>query len=112
VRLITTIRIVREYGIIIWPSSQQVPNKKEIMAFLQLFEKRMMPMLDAYHKSIMAWLQQTEANTEKIEQDPGRMQSVEEHQDVPREETAIAPVTGLKKRRRVSSLTAERRQKK
>jgi hypothetical protein len=38
--------------------------------------------------------------TEKIEQDPGMMQSMEEHQDVPIEEVAVTPVKGPKKRHR------------
>jgi hypothetical protein len=40
------------------------------------------------------------------------MQSVEKHQEVPREEAAVTPVKGLKKRRRVRNLAAERRQRK
>jgi hypothetical protein len=47
--------------------------------------------------------------TEKIEQDPGMMQSVEEHHDVPIEEVAVMPVKGLKKRRRGRKSTAGRR---
>jgi hypothetical protein len=47
----------------------------------------------------------------KIEQDPGMMQSVEEHQDIPREEAASMPVRGLRKRCRVWKLAAERRHK-
>jgi hypothetical protein len=50
-----------------------------------------------------------EANPEKIEQDPGMMQSVEEHQDVPNEDVAVMPVKGLKKRRREQKSTAGRR---
>jgi hypothetical protein len=38
--------------------------------------------------------------TEKIEPDPGMMQSAEEHQDVPSEDVVVRPVKGLKKRRR------------
>jgi hypothetical protein len=36
-------------------------------------------MFNVYEKRMMACLGQTEANTEKIEQDPGMMQSMEEH---------------------------------
>jgi hypothetical protein len=49
--------------------------------------------------------------TEKTEPDPDMMQSAEEHQNIPNEEAAVTPVKGLKKRRRVQKLTAERRQK-
>jgi hypothetical protein len=52
--------------------------------------------------------QKTEANTEKFEQDPGMMQSVEEHQDVPSEDVVRA-VKGLRKRRRGRKITAGRR---
>jgi hypothetical protein len=47
--------------------------------------------------------------TEKIETDPGMMQSAEEHQDIPIEEVAVMPVEGLKKRRRGRKSTAGRR---
>jgi hypothetical protein len=34
----------------------------------------------------------TEANTEKTEPHPGMMQSTEEHQEIPKRETAVMPV--------------------
>jgi hypothetical protein len=40
----------------------------------------------------------TEADTEKIEPDPGMMQSIEEHQEIPKAETAVMLVGGLRKR--------------
>jgi hypothetical protein len=46
---------------------------------------------------------------EKIETDPGMMQSAEEHQDILSEDVAVMPVKGLKKRRRVWKSTAGRR---
>jgi hypothetical protein len=46
--------------------------------------------------------------TEKIETDPGMMQSTEEHQDILSEDVAVLPVKGLKKRLRVRKLTAGR----
>jgi hypothetical protein len=39
------------------------------------------------------------------------MQSVEEHQEIPKEESAVMPVGGLRKRRRDRNLAAGRRQK-
>jgi hypothetical protein len=42
----------------------------------------------------------TEANTEKTEPDRGMMQSIAEHQVVPKEEAIVKPVKGWKKRRR------------
>jgi hypothetical protein len=82
---------------------------KQMMAFLQLFEEKMMSILDAHHKSLMASLGLTEANTEKIEQDPRMMQSVEEHQDIPTEDIAVMPVGEPRKQRRVWKSTAGRR---
>jgi hypothetical protein len=52
----------------------------------------------------------TETDTEKIEPDPGMIQSIE-YQEMPKGETAMMPVRGLKKRRRVRNLSAEHHQK-
>jgi hypothetical protein len=43
--------------------------------------------------------------------DPGTMQSVEEHQEIPKEEATVMPAGGLRKRRRGRNLAAGRRQK-
>jgi hypothetical protein len=43
--------------------------------------------------------------------DPGMMQSVEEHQEIPKEEAAVMPVKGLRKRRRDRNLAVGRHQK-
>jgi hypothetical protein len=53
----------------------------------------------------------TETDTEKIEPDPGMMQSIEDHQKIPKGEAAVMPVRGLKKQHRVRNLVAERPQK-
>jgi hypothetical protein len=53
----------------------------------------------------------TEADTEKTEHNPVMMQSIGEHQEVPKEEAAVMPVGGLRKRRRDRNLAAGRRQK-
>jgi hypothetical protein len=53
----------------------------------------------------------TEADTEKTEPDPGMMQSVGEHQEVPKEDAAVMPVRGLRKRRRDRNLATGRCQK-
>jgi hypothetical protein len=39
------------------------------------------------------------ANPEKYEHDPGKMQSVEEHQEIPKEDAVVKPFKGRKKRR-------------
>jgi hypothetical protein len=67
-------------------------------------------MLDALHKSIMASLGQTEANTENTVPDPEMMQSTEEHQEICTQEFAVMPVRELRKRRRVRYLATENRQ--
>jgi hypothetical protein len=79
-------------------------EKEQIMEFLQVFEKKWdayhqkrMSVLDVHHKSIMACLGQKEANTEKTVLDPEMMQSVEEHQEVPREDAIVKPVKGRNK---------------
>jgi hypothetical protein len=51
------------------------------------------------------------AETERNEPDPGMMQSVGKHQEVPKEEAAVIPVTGLRKQRRDQNLAMGRRQK-
>jgi hypothetical protein len=61
------------------------------------------------HLMMAMWNIPTE--TCKTVQDPGMMQSVEEHQEIPTEDAAVMPVRGLKKRSRVQKLAAERRQK-
>jgi hypothetical protein len=66
-------------------------------------------MFDAYEKRMMACLGQTEANTEKTEQDTEMIQSAEEHQDVPSEGVAVMPVAKSRKPRRVRKSTAGRR---
>jgi hypothetical protein len=43
--------------------------------------------------------------------DPGMMQSVEEHQEIPKEDAAVMPVGGLRKRHRDRNLAAGRHRK-
>jgi hypothetical protein len=47
----------------------------------------------------------------ETEPEPGLIQSVEEHQEAPKEDAAVMPVGGLRKRRRVCSLVAKHPQK-
>jgi hypothetical protein len=65
----------------------------------------------AYHEEMMACLGRTEADTEKTERDPGKMQFTEKHQEIPKREDAVMPVGEPRKRRRVCNLAVERRQK-
>jgi hypothetical protein len=60
-------------------------------------------------KELIACLGETDANTEKIELNPGMMQSVEEHQDIPSEDVTVMPLGEPRKQRRGRKLTARRR---
>jgi hypothetical protein len=62
-------------------------------------------------KETTACHEATKADIEKIEPDPGMMQYIGEHQEVPKGEAAVMPVGGLRKRRRGRYLAAERHQK-
>jgi hypothetical protein len=53
----------------------------------------------------------TERDTEKIQPNPGMMQSVKEHQEIPKGEGAVMLLGGLRKRRRVRNLATKCRQK-
>jgi hypothetical protein len=53
----------------------------------------------------------TEADTEKIEPNPRMMQSVEEHQEIPKGEATVMPVGGLRKQHIDQNLAAECHQK-
>jgi hypothetical protein len=55
--------------------------------------------------------EETEADTEKIEPGPRMTQSVKEHQEVPKENDAVMPVGGLRKRRGDRNLAPGRCQK-
>jgi hypothetical protein len=111
----------------------------EMLAKLQASQNEMKAKFDAYYKEMMAKLEaemKIEATLTKmdamrdktkaavlegtrtcgeeteIECDPRLMPSAEEHHRIPNGETAITPVRGLKKRRRVRNLVTERRHKK
>jgi hypothetical protein len=51
----------------------------------------------------------TDANLENTEPDPGKMQFVVEHQEVPKDDAIVKPVKARRKRRRGRKLTAGRR---
>jgi hypothetical protein len=53
----------------------------------------------------------TKADTEKAETNPGMMQSIGEHREVPKEEATIMPVRGLRKQHRDWNLAVWRHQK-
>jgi hypothetical protein len=53
----------------------------------------------------------TEADTENMEPDPGMVPFIEKQQGIPKREAAVMPDGGLRKRRRIRKLAAERPQK-
>jgi hypothetical protein len=61
------------------------------------YHKNRMAMLDAHHKSIMASLGQTDANTENTVPDTEMMQSAVKYQDIPNEVVTVVQVRGLRK---------------
>jgi hypothetical protein len=71
--------------------------------------KKMMAMLDAHHERIMASLGRAEATDFKAI--PEEMESVMEHQEIPKEDNAVMPGGEPKKWRRVCNLAVEHRQK-
>jgi hypothetical protein len=83
---------------------------KTVKEEIQAYHEEMMAMVDTCHKGMMACLGKTEADTEKTDADPGMMQSTEVHQEIPKGEAAVMPVREPRKRGRVRSLAAERRQ--
>jgi hypothetical protein len=61
--------------------------------------KMMMAILDAYHERTMASLGETEAKDFKAI--PEEMETVTEHQEIPKEDATVMPVGEPRKRRRV-----------
>jgi hypothetical protein len=76
-------------------------------------ERHDIPNVEVAIHSLRTCRSETAASQEatETEPDPGKMQSVEEHQEIPMEEAAVMPVGGLRKRRRDRNLAAGRRQK-
>jgi hypothetical protein len=57
-------------------------------------------------ENLKACHEATKAETERTEPDPGMMQSVGEHEEVPKEEATVTPVGRFRKRRRDRNLAA------
>jgi hypothetical protein len=88
------------------PGEEAVMEQQEISN-----ENAAIHSLRACRSETAAFQEATEGDTEKTEPDPGIMQSVREHQEVTKEDAAVMPVGGLRKRRRDRNLAAGRRQK-
>jgi hypothetical protein len=72
---------------------------EEINAQLDINYKKMMLMLDAHHERTAASLGKTEASDFKAV--PEKIESVTEHQELPKEDAAVMPLGRPRKRRRV-----------
>jgi hypothetical protein len=84
------------------------PEEKETV-----LERHEIPNEEVTVHSLRTCQSETAASQEATETkpDPGTMQSAEEHQEIPKEDAAVMPVGGLRKRRRDRNLAAGRRQK-
>jgi hypothetical protein len=105
--------------------TDQEERKAEEKAYQEDLKKMMEEMLRANQDKMDTWLiekqdgrkettachEATKADAGRTEPEPGVMQPVEEHQEIPKEEAAVMPVRGLRKRRRDRNLATERRQK-
>jgi hypothetical protein len=84
---------------------EAIEDKIELMETIRIVRTATEP--------IRAELNETTAyhETTKTEPDPGTMQSVEENQEIPKEDSAVMPDRGLRKRRRDQNIAARRHQK-
>jgi hypothetical protein len=91
----------------------QAEMRSTICAFRSHLNETTQHEMKAVMQPIRAELDETTAcnGATETEPDPGMMQSIEEHQEIPKGEAAVMPVRGSRKRRRVRNLAAERRQK-
>jgi hypothetical protein len=93
--------------------SGQAEMRSTVCAMRSELKETIQHELKAAMQLIRAELHETTACNEatETEPDPRMMQSIEELQEIPKKYAAVMPVGGQRKRRRVCSLAAERRQK-
>jgi hypothetical protein len=91
----------------------QVEMRSTICALLSELKETIQREMKAVMQPVRAEMDETTACREatETEPNPGMMQFVEEHQEIPKGEGAVMPVGEPRKRRRVKNLAAERRQK-
>jgi hypothetical protein len=67
--------------------------------------------MKAVIQPILSELNETTACNEAMETEPnpGMVQSIVGHLEIPKEDAAVMPVEGMRKRRRIRNLAAERR---
>jgi hypothetical protein len=93
--------------------SSQAEMRSTICAIQSELEETIQHETRAVIQPIWSELDETSACNEatETEPDPGTMQSVEEYQEIPKEEAAVMPIGGWRKRRRDWNLVVGRRQK-
>jgi hypothetical protein len=93
--------------------SGQAEIRSTICAFRSELKETIQHEMKAVIQPMRSELGKTTACNEAtdFEPNPGMMQSIEEHQEIPKGEAAVMPVGEPRKRRRVCNLAAERRQK-
>jgi hypothetical protein len=80
-------------------------------ASMTKFEGKMEDIMERQMKHLMLATWNTHTEVKKIEQDPGMMQSMEEHRDILTQDAVVMPVGEPRKRRRVRNLAAKSHQK-
>jgi paraquat-inducible protein B len=93
--------------------STEAEMRSTFCAFRSELKETIQHEMKAVIQPIRSELNETTACNEATEAEPSpeMMQSIEEHQKIPKGDPAVMPVGGPRKRRRVRNLAAERRQK-
>jgi hypothetical protein len=93
--------------------SGQTEMRSIICTFRSELKETIQHEIKAAIHSVRSELNEMTACNEATETEPNQsmIQFIEEHQEIPKEDAAVISVRGPRKRRRVCSLAAERRQK-
>jgi hemerythrin-like domain-containing protein len=93
--------------------ANQAEMRSTVCAFRSELKETIQHEMKAVIQPIQAELDETTACNEatETEPDPGKMQSIEEYQEIPKVEAAVMLVGELRKRRMVWNLAAEHRQR-
>jgi hypothetical protein len=73
------------------------------------FEGKMEEIMERQTKHLIMAMLNTNPEAMKIEQDPGMMQSMDKHQEIPTQDATVMPVREPRKQRRVQNLAVESR---
>jgi hypothetical protein len=88
----------------------QAERRSTICAMRSELRETIQPELKAVIQSVQSELDETTAcqETTETEPNPGMMQSIEEHQEIPKREAAVMPVGEPRKRCRVQNLAGRK----